>query len=136
LNPTRPRQGSARLPKSPTIGIGIGVVAGMQFRRLVDITYGKGAYEDIMASMGAGGAAIKSTADGVAKHLADASHRVSEVPEEVDDGIHEGSDATTCPRWHTAVSPYGTATTELFGVTIQRPKGSVMSMAARERIES
>jgi hypothetical protein len=55
---------------------------------MVDITYGKGAYEDILASMGAGYAAIKSTADGVAKHLADASRRVPEVPEEVDDGIH------------------------------------------------
>jgi len=47
------------------IGIGIGIAVGMQIRRLVDIAYGKGAYEDILHSMGAVEASIEVTATGV-----------------------------------------------------------------------
>jgi hypothetical protein len=48
------------------LGIGIGIVVGAQVRRVVDIAYGKGAYQDILASMGAVEASLKATADGVA----------------------------------------------------------------------
>ncbi|MBX3245805.1 MAG: hypothetical protein KF901_01340 [Myxococcales bacterium] len=48
------------------IGIGIGIVVGAQLRRVVDIAYGKGAYLDIVRSMGAVEASLASTATGIA----------------------------------------------------------------------
>lgn len=48
------------------IGIGIGIAVGMQLRRLIDIAYGKGAYQDIVNSMGAVETSLRYTAQGVA----------------------------------------------------------------------
>lgn len=48
------------------VGVGIGIVVGMQLRRIVDIAYGKGAYLDLVRTMGAVEASVRTTADGVA----------------------------------------------------------------------
>lgn len=48
------------------VGIGIGIVVGAQVRRVVDIAYGKGAYLDLVRSMGAVEASLASTASGIA----------------------------------------------------------------------
>jgi hypothetical protein len=47
------------------IGIGIGIVVGTQVRRIVDIAYGKGAYLEIVQSMGAVEASLGATANGI-----------------------------------------------------------------------
>jgi hypothetical protein len=48
------------------VGIGIGIVVGAQIRRVIDIAYGKGAYLDLVQSMGAVEASLSATASGVA----------------------------------------------------------------------
>lgn len=48
------------------VGIGIGIVVGAQVRRIVDIAYGKGAYLDLVRSMGAVEASLTSTTTGIA----------------------------------------------------------------------
>lgn len=47
------------------IGLGIGIVVGMQVRRVVDIAFGKGAYLDSLNSIGAMTSATKEVAKGV-----------------------------------------------------------------------
>jgi hypothetical protein len=48
------------------IGIGIGVLIGMQVRRIVDIAYGKGGYENVLRAMGAVEASIQVSSAGIA----------------------------------------------------------------------
>ena len=48
------------------IGIGIGIAVGMQIRRIIDIAYGKGAYEDMIHMMGGVVSSIKTTEEGIA----------------------------------------------------------------------
>lgn len=48
------------------VGIGVGVVVGMQVRRIVDIAYGKGAFAELVKSMDAIEASIEITSSGIA----------------------------------------------------------------------
>ena len=48
------------------LGIGIGILVGTQVRRVVDVAYGKGAYLDLLNSMGAVQRSIQVTAEGAA----------------------------------------------------------------------
>lgn len=56
------------------IGVGIGVVVGMQLRRVVDIAYGEGAYKDLLDSMGSVTASVDVTARGLVTVSETASH--------------------------------------------------------------
>lgn len=47
------------------LGIGIGIIVGSQVRRIVDVAYGKGAYIEVVRSMGAVEASLASTVRGI-----------------------------------------------------------------------